>query len=70
LFEIIKTGKYSFDAPAWADVSEEAKNLIKGLLVVNPDHRMTKEQIKYDPWIRGEFSKPLSKKLNVLEGMR
>merc|ERR1719469_850989 len=69
LFEIIKTGKYSFDAPAWADVSEEAKNLIKGLLVVNPDHRMTKEQIKYDPWIRGDFAKS-SKKLNILESMR
>jgi calcium/calmodulin-dependent protein kinase I len=28
LFEIIKKGKYDFDAPAWQDVSEEAKNLI------------------------------------------
>jgi len=70
LYEIIKTGKYDFGAPAWEDVSAEAKNLLKGLLRVDPDDRLTQEQIKSDPWIRGEFTKPLNKNLNVLESMK
>lgn len=43
LFEIIKQGKYNFDCPAWKDVSDEAKDLITGLLRVKPDDRLSQE---------------------------
>jgi len=45
VFEIIKRGEYTFGAPTWKDVSDEAKDLIQGLLRVNPDDRLTKEEI-------------------------
>ncbi|KAK9510706.1 hypothetical protein O3M35_005441 [Rhynocoris fuscipes] len=37
----IMEGKYSFASPEWADVSNEAKDLIKRLLVVDPLKRLT-----------------------------
>jgi calcium/calmodulin-dependent protein kinase I len=40
LFEIIKSGKYDFDAPAWENVSEEAKDFLSKLLVIDPNVRM------------------------------
>lgn len=43
LFELIKGGKYNFDAPVWKLVSDEGKDFIAGLLLVNPDARMTVE---------------------------
>ena len=69
LFEMIKKGKYSFDAPAWQHVSDEAKDLIKGLLVVNPNDRLTSEQISAHPWVTGDF-KPQAKGLDTLNKMR
>ena len=41
LFEKIKKVDYNFDAPTWANVSDEAKNVIIRLLVAEPEKRMT-----------------------------
>jgi calcium/calmodulin-dependent protein kinase I len=63
LFEIIKSGKYDFEAPAWKLISNEAKDLIKRLLITDPDKRITAEEIKNHPWINGEMKAP-KKNLN------
>ena len=55
LFELIKAGEYSFNAPAWEFISDEAKDLVKGLLVVNPEERLTSEEIQSHPWLNGTF---------------
>jgi len=46
LLKNIKKGKLKF--PGW--VSKPAKNLIKKLLSKNPDERVTKDEMKRDPW--------------------
>jgi len=46
LFEIIKKGTYDFGAPAWSEISEEAKDLIRKILVINPENRIGAEEIK------------------------
>merc|ERR1711937_1056671 len=46
LFEIIKKGTYAFDAPSWKLISDEAKDLIKRLLITDPDKRITVEEMK------------------------
>lgn len=51
LFELIKKGEYDFSAPAWDHVSDEAKNLITSLLVVNPNKRLNSNEIKAHPWV-------------------
>ena len=37
----IMEGKYSFSSPEWADISESPKDLIRQLLVVDPDKRIS-----------------------------
>ena len=55
MFEIIKSGEYSFEAKTWEKVSDEGKDFIKGLLVVNPDKRFTSDEILEHPWFMGQF---------------
>jgi hypothetical protein len=35
LFDLIKKGTYDFDAPAWAQISNEGKELVCRLLTVD-----------------------------------
>lgn len=44
-------GQYSLDTEEWSNVSKEAKNLIKKLLVKDPSKRMSAEEALKDPWI-------------------
>ena len=43
LFEKIKKGKFGFPSPAWDDISEDVKSIIRNLLVVDPSRRWTCE---------------------------
>jgi serine/threonine protein kinase len=60
MFSRIKTGDYNFDPKEWADVSDEAKDLIRGLMCTNPDQRLTAEQALRSKWITGVSDKYLS----------
>jgi len=50
LFKKIVAGAFEFHADYWGSVSEEAKDLIRGLLTVNPEKRLTVEQALAHPW--------------------
>ena len=39
LFKLIKKGLYQFHPKYWEHISEDAKDLIRNMLVINPDHR-------------------------------
>lgn len=41
LFEKIKQCEYNFNAPAWLNVSDDAKDFIRKLLVPNPETRLS-----------------------------
>lgn len=51
LFRKIRTGEWSFIEEDWKHVSEDAKELIRGLLVVDPQERWTIEQCLGCKWI-------------------
>lgn len=68
LFEKIKKGIYEFNSPSWDNISKEAKEIIKGLLLVDPKKRMTPEQLMECPWINGGIT--TGKGENVLGKMR
>jgi len=53
LFDQILKGRYDFPAPWWDNISQGAKDLVKGLLTVDPKMRLTAEQVLRDPWICG-----------------
>jgi len=54
LYEQIKKGKFDFPSPIWDDISDLAKDLIKRILVVNPDKRLKADEILLHPWILGD----------------
>jgi len=72
LFKKIMDVKYDFDDPSWDDVSEDAKDLIRHLLVKNPEERYTAQQCKEHPWIKGTnlTDKKLNPKIDKLATMQ
>jgi serine/threonine protein kinase len=45
---------YSFRDEYWKHVSEQAKDLIRHMLDVNPATRYTVDQVLAHPWMRGQ----------------
>lgn len=66
---MIKTCNYEFPSPFWDDVSETAKDLIRAILVVDPQKRLNAEQILAHPWVYGDKA-PIRTLENVKENMR
>ena len=47
----IRFGQYEFPKPEWAEVSDEAKELIRGCLNTNPEERLTIDQVLQTKWV-------------------
>ena len=50
LYRKIKAADYTFEPQYWDQVSDDAKDLIKKMLVVDPDKRLTADQALRHPW--------------------
>jgi len=44
-------GEYNFDAPVWKQISPQAKDFIKKLIVIDPKERYTAQQALNHPWV-------------------
>jgi len=53
MFKLIKSANYEFDETYWSDVSDTAKDLIKKLLTVDGQSRLTVDQLLNHPWLTG-----------------
>merc|ERR1719253_944351 len=53
----VKAGSFAFRPTDWKGVSEDAKNLIRGLLKMNPRQRITAQQALDQDWIRSKAPK-------------
>jgi len=53
LFEQILHARYDFPSPWWDNVSKEAKELVQGLLTIDPVKRLTAAQVMALPWVSG-----------------
>jgi len=51
LFKQIRKGEYAFPSPYWDGVSDEAKDLVAKVLVVDPGKRYSAQQCLDHPWI-------------------
>lgn len=47
----IRTGQYDFPNPEWLNVSHDAKDLIRGMLCIDPSKRLSIEQVTRNKWI-------------------
>ncbi|CAM9341730.1 unnamed protein product, partial [Laminaria digitata] len=54
LFQKIKRGKFSFHPQYWDPISTGAKELIRGMLTVDPAERITAAQALQHPWVTCE----------------
>lgn len=57
MFRKILKSDYQFDPPWWDDISENAKDLIRHLLVPDPKQRLTAAQALNHPWVTGNAAK-------------
>merc|ERR1719166_389329 len=53
----VRLGNFSFNAADWKNVFEDAKNLIRMLLKMNPRDRYTAEQTLNHEWIKNKAPK-------------
>ena len=53
LFQLIRLGKFSFNAKHWTGISDEAMDLIEKLLEVDPASRLTANEAMASEWIQG-----------------
>jgi serine/threonine protein kinase len=44
-------GEYSFLSPWWDDISAEAKSMVRGLMTVDYDRRLTAEDAARHEWL-------------------
>jgi len=51
LFDQILKGRYDFPSPWWDNISPEAKDLVKRCLTVDPNKRITAQQVCDHKWI-------------------
>ncbi|KAF4672612.1 substrate-specific activator of APC-dependent proteolysis [Perkinsus chesapeaki] len=47
----VREGSFEFDLPPWKTVTDDAKDLIKRLLVLDPSQRLTADQALHHRWI-------------------
>jgi len=64
LFEQIMKADYDFPEEYWADISEDAKDFIRKLLVVEPADRMTGAQALDHRWLKGSAPNTTLSKVN------
>uniref|UniRef100_A0A0B6ZLD6 Protein kinase domain-containing protein n=1 Tax=Arion vulgaris TaxID=1028688 RepID=A0A0B6ZLD6_9EUPU len=61
MFKKILKGQYTFDSLFWDDVSDNAKDLIRKLLVVDPKKRLTPAAALKHVWVTGMANKKTHK---------
>lgn len=59
LFNAIRKGEFDYPSPYWDSVSDEAKDLVNKLLVVNPADRLTAQQTLNHPWLKSTTNSEL-----------
>lgn len=57
MFRKILKCDFQFESPWWDDVSENAKDLVRHLLVADPQQRLTASQALRHPWVTGIAAK-------------
>lgn len=56
LYKQIKGGKYAFPNPYWKNISEDAIDVVKRLLTVDPRLRATPDDVLQHKWLQGTAS--------------
>lgn len=52
LFDLIRNAEFDFPDDPWAQISNEAKDLVRKLLVVEPKDRLPVKEVLEHPWVK------------------
>lgn len=52
LYKMIKEGDYDLENDPWPQISESAKDLLRKLLTVDPEERISAKDALEHPWIK------------------
>lgn len=66
--EAICEGYFEFDSSSWSEISMGPKDLIRSLLVVNPDDRATLKEALDCPWLRRRDKEKLERYSKNMDG--
>merc|ERR1719398_388955 len=58
LFERIKRGQYQFLKPYWDPISDQAKDVVRKMLIVDPRKRATIDELLQHPWLAAAAPTP------------
>lgn len=62
--KIIK-GEYKFDEEYWSEISENAKDVVRKLLVIDPKKRLTATEALRLPWVKGVATKTTNMEITM-----
>lgn len=66
----VRAGRFTFPASAFEQVSEQAKDFISRLLVVDQTQRMTARQAQAHPWLHSWDQSPEALRVDILGSLR
>jgi len=68
----VKNGSYTLSGAEWKNISNEAKDLIKKMLIYDPNQRITAEAALNHPWIKKKVNEQSDPKatFNALQNLR
>ena len=72
ILDSVRQGVFSFSGPEWKNISSDAKDLIKQMLMYDPNARITAENALNHQWIKKQVHEQidLSSTLNALNNLR
>lgn len=72
LYRKIHRGMYNISGPRWDAISKPAKDLVKRMLVVDPNKRYSALEALKHPWVQGSFNSKIdtSEAKTLLSGLR
>ena len=70
IMERVAIGKYDLESPPFDKVSNSAKDLIRKLLTMDPNERITAEQALNHPWFKEQKSQEIFNRINDKDTMR
>lgn len=71
VIDAIKEGKFDYQRYAWTQISDDAKDLINHMLVLQVKNRYSAQEAYSHKWIQNDLTKPLDPKImkDVIEGL-
>ncbi|KJE94315.1 calcium/calmodulin-dependent protein kinase I [Capsaspora owczarzaki ATCC 30864] len=70
LFQKIMKGKFAYDPSYWSTISDSAKDVISSMLIVDPNRRLTADQVLAHPWVSGKTARDVNLSDSISQNLK